>query len=72
MNVYVWQCVAKCTDHYHEEGGVVVVAASVERARELAAAQGCKISDEEAHDAEIPCAAGEPERVFIFPDSGCC
>ena len=69
MNVYVWY-VDQCSDNYHSDGGVVVFAATEERARELANAKpGCKIAPEEMPD--VRASEGE-ERVYIMPNAGCC
>lgn len=37
MKVFVWHQIDKCSDNYHEDGGVVVFAESEARAREIAA-----------------------------------
>ena len=72
MKVFVWQRVGKCSDNYHEEGGVVVFAATEDRARELANAEsGCAIRPDEAPD-DVRDVTGGNERVFIMPDAGCC
>jgi hypothetical protein len=72
MNVYVWNRVEKCTDNWHTEGGIVVFAESMERARELANAhKGCVIADDEAPD-DVRRVDGGNEAVYIMPDAGCC
>ncbi len=68
MKVYVWVRIEKCTDNYHEDGGVVVIAESEERARELAnKKEGCFICEDEK-----PEIVGFEEKVFIMPNAGCC
>ncbi len=72
MKVFIWDYVDKCTDNYHEEGGVVVFAEDEKRARELANAEdGCCIRDDEM-PAEVRNVDGGEERVFIMQDAGCC
>lgn len=72
MKVFIWQRVDKCSNYYHEEGGVVVFAATEERARELANTHdGCSIRDDELPDAVRDVSSGD-ECVFIMPDAGCC
>ena len=72
MKVFIWQRVEKCSDNFHEEGGVVVFADSEARARELANQQpGCAIRADEMPD-EVRDVAKGAERVFIMPDAGCC
>jgi hypothetical protein len=71
MKVFVWHRVGTCSDNYHSAGGVVVFAASEERARDLAnACDGCAIDPDEKPD-EVRNTSGK-ERVFIMPDAGCC
>jgi hypothetical protein len=38
MNIYIWYGVANLTTNYHSGGGLVIVAPTLERARELLAA----------------------------------
>lgn len=72
MNVFIWQQVEQCSLNYHAEGGVVVFAATEERARALAnAVEGCAIRADELPTEVRGVNAGD-ERVFIFPDAGCC
>lgn len=71
MKVFVWHEVDKCSDNYHSDGGVVVFAATEERARELAnACPGCAIQPDEK-PVEVRNTSGK-ERVFIMPNAGCC
>lgn len=72
MKVFVWERIDQATCAYHPEGGLVVFAETEERARELADKEyGCKLSAEELPD-EVRSVEDGPERVFIFPDAGCC
>lgn len=72
MKVFVWSRVDKCSDNYHEEGGVVVFAETEERARKLANAEsGCAIRADEQPD-DVRDVADGNECVFIMPDAGCC
>jgi hypothetical protein len=74
MKVFVWKYIDHCSDDYHPEGGVVVFAATEERARELANKEpGCAIRPKEMPDdvRELASESGG-ECVIIFPDAGCC
>jgi len=72
VKVFVWQRVNKCTDNWHEEGGIVVFAETEDRARELANAKDwTDIKSSENPDAVRECGDG-PEQVFLMPDAGCC
>lgn len=72
MKVFIWERVRQCSNNWHSEGGVVVIAESEERARELANSdEECDIKPEEAVSHVVNTDATE-EKVFIFPDAGCC
>jgi len=72
IKVFIWKLVEECTDRYHSDGGVVVFAATEERAREIAnAVPNCNIDVNEMPD-EVRDVSGGDEAVFIFPNSGCC
>lgn len=75
MNVYIWNRLDRVTTNWHAEGGIVVVADSLDAARALAAAE-IKVENPDVltslpdHTYAI---AGEAEsRVVVFPDAGCC
>lgn len=72
MKVFIWEEVAKCSDNYHSEGGIVVFAETEERARSLANSRsGCSIKPDEMPDSVREVVGGE-ESVFIMPNAGCC
>lgn len=62
MKIFVWQYVDGLTDNYHDGGGVVVVAESLERARQLVPA----LKDEPDRAFEV--AGPAVEESLIFPD----
>ncbi len=77
MKVFVWERVGECSDNYHSEGGVVVFAATEERARKLAnTRKGCNILPDEKPDEVRWVLDGDDvdgvEAVYIMPDAGCC
>ena len=72
MKIFIWERVGQCSGNYHSEGGVNVIAENEERARELAnELEYCNILPEEIPDlvADVDYPS---EKVFIFPDAGCC
>lgn len=72
MKIFIWERVEKCSDSFHEEGGVVVIADNEDVARDVAnSVEGCNIQPEEKPVASYDVFADE-EKVFIFPDAGCC
>lgn len=71
MKVFIWEQIENATSSYHPEGGVVVIAATVERAKELATARGANFMDTELPDLVVETTC-EVERAFIFPNAGCC
>lgn len=73
--LYVWNRVENATSNYHSEGGIIVIAKDLARAREMIA--------EATADVEGPCEAltiapdfqrdcGGDEYIAIHPDAGCC
>lgn len=74
MNLYVWKRIDKATTSYHSEGGVVAIAATEERARELAEAseRGCLFAADDKPDLVQAVADGAPEFAYVFQDAGCC
>ena len=83
LNLYIWERVNMMSSNWHSEGGVVIVAKSLERAREIAKEH---FNPEEEHstltDYDTTVFDTEPNRVFEvssseeyycdFPDAGCC
>lgn len=76
MKVFIWNSINELTDNYHSDGGLVVVAKDLERAHELARNEGVTFSegdyDELTPTIEYNTDDSAEERVFIFPDAGCC
>jgi len=70
MKVFVWERVDKCSDSYHEAGGVVVFADTLDRAFEIANVGGCQIRRDEEPDEVREVEGGEA--VYVMPDAGCC
>lgn len=72
MKTFIWERVGNCTDCWHTEGGFVVIAESLEEARELInTTTSGHIDERETPDLVYECEATE-KRVFTFPDAGCC
>lgn len=71
MKLFVWDRVEKASPNYHDEGGVVVIAGSLERARELVEKQapGCEAATVEP---SLVRECEGPEYLTIHPDAGCC
>lgn len=72
--MYVWETVGDLTNSYHDGGGVVVIADNMEAARELLKTHGARKGCEAftaSPDFSAPVETNE-DKVFIFPDAGCC
>lgn len=84
MNVYIWERISLCSGNYHTEGGVVVIANTEEEARELFAKHPSLYQGNYLEPAEYtyiqegetpvvyPLLGWHEQKVFIFPDAGCC
>ena len=68
MKMFVWEYVNGLTSNYHDGGGALVIADNLESARKL-------LGNSEANT-QMPNFSASVEsnenRVFIFPDAGCC
>lgn len=78
MRLYLWRYVDYISGSYHHEGGVVAVAASLERARELIKAKRERRQEKDCGaltvdpDLVYSIEDSAPETVEIFPNAGCC
>lgn len=83
MKVFVWKDLMEVSTNYHREGGLVVVAESLERAREIVK-EKVDVRDYEYQD-PVDCEAKSvdpdaqynitddaEEGFFVFPNAGCC
>lgn len=73
--MFVWENVSGLTTSYHDGGGTVVIAESLDAARDLLKSDGVVSSGSEVFTQEPDYTASvvsEEDRVFIFPDAGCC
>lgn len=71
--IYIWRRIERATDNYHREGGVVIVAESLEKALELSkSVNSLKIASHETPDMEMELLGDPPDSVVVFPDKGCC
>ena len=72
MKVFIWKKIKQLTYNYHSDGGAVAIADSLERAIELikAASPVAQVDDERV---TLVCPTDyAKEKVFIFPNAGCC
>ena len=70
MYVFIWARVKRLTKNHHQEGGLVIFAASAERALEMAKAAGVRLYPFELPN-EVRATFGE-EAIYLMPDAGCC
>lgn len=68
MQLFIWEDLENLTDRYHPEGGCVVIADNIERALELLP----KDCDAKRKNPSVFNVQTTEEKVFIFPDAGCC
>lgn len=75
MKVFIWERLSNVTTNWHHEGGCVVIAESLEKAREQLHIHGVPVGSDAfaaEPDKTLPTGDFEDPDVFIFPDSGCC
>ena len=68
--VFIWNIVAYLTNNYHSSGGLVVIADNLEDAKILAMEKDVKFDDETPTVYELKDIV--EDKVYIFPDAGCC
>lgn len=82
MILFIWQRMEKVTNAYHDEAGVAVVALDQNRARAMIEKYRDDHFRKDWSDAGVSAEIKEPdatypvvateERIFVFPDNGCC
>lgn len=83
MRLFIWERVKHATNNWHTEGGLVVMAENLEKAREELHVYGVPVDCEAfasdpdysyqiADPNEGTTQAEQPGVVAVFPDSGCC
>lgn len=80
MKLFVWDRIKKVSDEYHEDGGLLIIAESEKRARQMAKEYVTYfyktiIYPIDLKEHEKPTLIREcegPEFIITFPDSGCC
>lgn len=72
MKVFIWNSLDHVSYSYHSNGGLVVVAQSLERAKELCAEKDAAVSIDQDPSLALDVTEDAVEAVFVFPDAGCC
>lgn len=84
MKLYILEAVERCTDNYHDGGGLVIIAEDLHHAKQMIEKVNrdridnqqshlYTITTEQWHGARelILFSPAEPE-IIVFPDAGCC
>lgn len=72
MYIFVWEWIENLTDNYHSGGGLTVVAENLDRAKVIACKEGVSFSKKDSDPVAYALADTHEEKVFVFPDAGCC
>lgn len=75
MQLFVWQDVSDLTSNYHDNGGVLAIADSLERARQIIlefpdVGSKCEVMLQDPDFTAF--VTDSEEKVMVFPDAGCC
>lgn len=75
MKCFVWERIDEITDAYHDAGGLLIIAESLDNAKDLWAAERVRVGHAKREslptpDHEWPVEAAPT--VIVFPDAGCC
>jgi hypothetical protein len=83
MQIFILPHVENLTGSYHSDGGAVIIARDLQRAKEIMAEHAkeydaydpkepIQVTEEEWAKAESFYIGSETEKHWIFPDAGCC
>lgn len=75
MKLFIWHSVSYVSSNYHHEGAVVVIADSLDRAREMIAEKTAKCADgcgAMVVDPDLTRECEGPELIAVHIDAGCC
>lgn len=80
MKIFIWERVDMVTDSYHHEGGVAIIAKDINRAIETGLEnfpkehleRSGKLENIKTARYEEYSIKSDEEKIFIFPDAGCC
>lgn len=84
MKAFLWHDISRVSGSWHQNGSVLIQAETLERARELATyveSSGYgenrktkieKMDIENEPDAIFECLSPADERIWVFPNAGCC
>ena len=77
MKVFVWNYVSRLTDNYHDGGGLVICASSLEDARSAWQQQACSETKNctmmtVEPDHVVECDPDSAPFISIHQDAGCC
>jgi hypothetical protein len=73
MKMFIWMSAEMVSSRYHSDGGLMVIASTEERARELAnGTEDVVVSPGNTVDHVYELLGAPEEKVLVFPDAGCC
>tara|TARA_R110000868_G_scaffold203969_8_gene451962 strand:- start:2413 stop:2637 length:225 start_codon:yes stop_codon:yes gene_type:complete len=74
MKIFIFENVAECSGNYHSDGGAVIIAESIEAAKELIAdISEFEPTDEEWENVEMFNISDVTKpKYWIMPNAGCC
>lgn len=72
MKVFVWDYLDNVSSSYHSDGGLLVVAETLEAAVKLAEQEPSVVVGEEQPTVVYETTEDAEQRVMVFPNAGCC
>lgn len=73
MKCFIYEDLEKVSDNYHENGGLVVFAKSIDRAVIIAnEVSGVVLDKSDTPNVIVDVDSKKQESVHVFPDAGCC
>lgn len=73
MKLFMWDRVGRASGSYHDEGGIVVIAETLARAREMISADKARVNCEALTvEPDLIRECEGPEHLSVHEDAGCC
>ena len=71
MKIYIWKRLNNVSSNFHSDGGLVIIAESLEKAKELVSQDKYIVINEEP-DIVLEIEDSAVPEYIVFPDAGCC
>lgn len=72
MKLFVWTDVVWVSNNYHNDGGIIVIAETLDRAREMLPTFEDGVCEAKTKEPDLIRECEGPEYIEVHPNAGCC